>query len=327
MLYVDALELRAGERMALLGPNGSGKSTLLLAAALLTPLAGGELRLFGEHARSRRDRVRLRRATAMVFQDSALLDMSARRNLQTALALNGVPGPERASRADAWLQRLGVAHCALVRPHRLSGGEAQRVSVARALVVQPRLLLLDEPFASLDAESRARLVGELAPLLEREGAAVLLATHDHAEARLIAQRAAVLLDGRIAQVGPVEEVFRHPVNADVARVLGYGLARAEHLAPLLGDAALLGPLAALPPGALRLAGAGERGGGVFTVLAVEPALGAARVIIDAGAPLPVQLAVHEVHALGIRPGLQVSVRLDPAAIVWLDAAGNASPRR
>ncbi|MBM3140075.1 MAG: ATP-binding cassette domain-containing protein, partial [Chloroflexi bacterium] len=221
VLRLDALEVAAGATVAVLGPNGAGKSTLLLAGALLLPAGRGEVALFGERPRGAADAVRLRRGTATVFQEPGLLDMTAQRNVETALALHGVPRGERGPRALEWLGRLGVRHLAGARPHTLSGGEAQRVSLARAFAVRPRLLFLDEPFSALDPGSHAPLVGELHALLASEGTAALLATHDLSEARLLADRALVLLDGHPAQLGPTREVFDRPAGRAVASFLGY----------------------------------------------------------------------------------------------------------
>ncbi|MCK9487398.1 MAG: ABC transporter ATP-binding protein [Dehalococcoidia bacterium] len=274
VLAVEALDVLAGETVAVLGPNGAGKSTLLLAAALLLP-ARGEVRVFGEAA-SRTNRVRLRRLTSTVFQDSALLDMAADRNVEQALAIHAVPRSRRRERARHWLDRLGVRARAEARPHQLSGGEAQRVSLARALAVEPRLLFLDEPFSGLDYTTRARLVGEMRALIQETGVTALLTTHDHAEAAVLADRVVVLIDGRVAQVGPTHEVLRAPATEDVARFLGYAVVTAAALG-LPGEGRL-----AVPSDAVRLVAAGTAGAREARVLAVEGAAGGARLALEAG---------------------------------------------
>ena len=129
--------------------------------------------------------------------------MGARSNIEDGAAVcTACRHRDRADRADVWLDRLGVGHLAEARAHTLSGGEAQRVSLARAFAVEPELLFLDEPFSSLDLEAKSRLVGELRTLLANEGIAALISTHDHSEAQLLAARTVVLLDGEVAQLGP-----------------------------------------------------------------------------------------------------------------------------
>ncbi|MEI7926087.1 MAG: ABC transporter ATP-binding protein [Chloroflexota bacterium] len=318
VLRLDGLEVAAGETLAVLGPNGAGKSTLLLTAALLLDPAEGDVRIFGRGP-AEAGRTGLRRETATVFQDAALLDMSARANIETALGLHGVPRAVRRERALHWLGRFGVAHLEDARPHTLSGGEAQRVSLARAFAVQPRLIFLDEPFASVDYATRAELVGEVRAVLASEGTAALLVTHDHSEAELLASRALVLVDGERAQIGPVEEVFRAPASLEVARFLGYSVLPAALLARLLGIAAT-SEWGLVPPRSVRVHADGEAASGPVvsgTVLAVQGALGQGRVLVDVGAPLAAEIAVSQIRALGLHPGSPVRLCLDPARIAWL----------
>ncbi|MFA7248334.1 MAG: ABC transporter ATP-binding protein [Dehalococcoidia bacterium] len=318
VLHVRALEVAAGETLAVLGPNGSGKSTLLLTGALLLEPAAGEVRLFGRLG-AEAGRTALRRETATVFQDAALLDMSARENVEVALGLHGTPRADRRERAMHWLDRLGVAHLAASRPHQLSGGEAQRVSLARAFAVRPRLLFLDEPFASLDYATRATLVGDVQSLLVSESTAALLATHDHSEAELLAQRAFVLVGGVPAQLGPVEDVFRQPASLEVARFLGYSVLPAALLARVLAveQRATWG---LVPPRSAQVSpGGGAPGAGFVsgTVTAVQGALGQGRILVDVGALLAAEIAVSELRALALRPGSAVTLRIDAARVAWL----------
>jgi tungstate transport system ATP-binding protein len=312
VLALDALEVAPGESLAVLGPNGAGKSTLLLAAALLLP-AAGSVAYDGVLAR-RRDAVRMRRTTSTVFQDAALLDVSAQQNVEEALAIRGVPREERRRRASAWLERLGVNHRASARPHQLSGGEAQRVSIARALAVEPRVLFLDEPFSGLDAATRGRLVGEVRTLLTETGVTALLATHDYAEAALLSQRVLVLEGGRPLAHGPTAEVLTSPPSAQVAGMLGFTIVDADALAPF--EVTPGGSVAGLPPGAVSVApdGASMRG----SVAAVEATAGGVRlrVALPAGAVLAADVSLAEFHARGWSAGDEVTVALNPARIVW-----------
>ncbi len=304
VLELDALDVGVGEVVAVLGPNGAGKSSLLLAAAMLIP-AAGELRIFGELA-SQRNHVQLRRATATVFQDAALLDMSARANVETALRLHGVPRADRRRIADEWLERLAVADRADARAHQLSGGEAQRVSLARAFAVQPRLLFLDEPFAALDANTRSSLLGDVRALLRGEQTSALLTTHDRAEAELLADRVVVILDGRIAQQGPTAEVFARPATEDVARFFGYSIVSGAVAARLAGLQAAPAPRVAVPPADVRLTATGIEG----PVTEVRGAPAGAEVVVDVGEPVALWLSVDDLRERGIEVGSRLTIAVN-----------------
>jgi tungstate transport system ATP-binding protein len=320
VLHVAAMEVEEAETLAVLGPNGAGKSTLLLAGALLLDLSGGEVSLFGEPAQSGNARVRQRRLSATVFQEPALLDMSVRRNIETALALHEVPRPDRRARSDWWLSRLGVAHLADAQPHNLSGGEAQRVSLARAFAVEPRILFLDEPFSSLDTGTRAELVGELRTLLAGEATTSVFVTHDASEAHLLADRVAVILDGEVAQHDAVNEVLLRPASPSVAGFLGYALIRVGDLPTLIREAASLRPgieTVGIRPTAVRLVGdAVEDSARCLnaTVAAVQGAHGRGRLLLDTGtARLASELSVEEIRELEI--GAIVRIRIEPEGVL------------
>jgi ABC-type nitrate/sulfonate/bicarbonate transport system ATPase subunit len=186
------LEIAAGESVALLGPNGSGKSTLLrLVAGLLMPTAG-QIALVGSAAAPGRPEV------GIVFQESRLLPWrTVLRNVTLPLELSGESLATARATAEAALTRVGAGGLLNRNPAELSGGERGRVALARALVRRPSLLLLDEPFAALDAITRARLDDELPELVA--GASTLLVTHDVAEAILVADRVLMLgANGAIA---------------------------------------------------------------------------------------------------------------------------------
>jgi tungstate transport system ATP-binding protein len=220
VLEVPALDLRQGEVLALMGPNGAGKSTLMLVLAGLLEPASGTLAFKGSGLRAHPAREAYRRAMTMVFQDPLLFDMTVAENIASGLKLRGVPRAERAARAGAWARRLGLADL-LDRPARqLSGGEAQRTALARAFVLEPEILFLDEPFGALDAPSRGALMDDLAHLLAETGTTAVLATHDQGEAARLAHRLAVLKEGRILQSGGLREVMNHPTDPFVAAFVG-----------------------------------------------------------------------------------------------------------
>jgi ABC-type sulfate/molybdate transport systems ATPase subunit len=200
-------ELRAGEIVALLGPNGAGKSTLLDAlAGALPPAAGGIER----HGR-----------VAIALQAPDLARRSTLANVVLALAWWGVPRSERAARAREALRAIGAEHLATRPAATLSGGERRRVHLARAIAVRPDVLLLDEPFAGLDAEVRASLLEDALSALRSEARATLIVVHDRAEAWALADRLMIMIDGRLVATGPPRQVLEEPPSPEVARFLGF----------------------------------------------------------------------------------------------------------
>ena len=199
--------LRVGELVALLGPNGAGKSTLLDALAGALPAADGRIERNGR--------------VAVALQSPDLARRSVLVNVSLALAWWGVPRPERTSRALEALRVMGAEHLAHRAAISLSGGERRRVHIARALAVRPDVLMLDEPFAGLDAEVRANLLQDAASALRSSDRATLVVVHDRAEAWALADRLLVLIDGRLVGDGPPRELLERPPTIEVARFLGF----------------------------------------------------------------------------------------------------------
>lgn len=217
-LQIEALNLPAGEILAVAGPNGAGKSTLLLTLARLITPERGEIWLNG-HPASAESALRYRRRLGLVMQSPLLFDTSVYENIACGLRFRGLPQAEIRARVEKWLERLKISPLAKRRAAELSGGEGQRVSLARALALQPELLLLDEPFSALDAPTRAQLLDDLGRLLGETGTTTLFVTHDLAEARQIATRLAIILEGRLAQVDQPQRVFAQPASAQVRAFL------------------------------------------------------------------------------------------------------------
>jgi tungstate transport system ATP-binding protein len=216
VLEVEALELPRGEILALIGPNGAGKSTLVTTLALLERPVSGTIVLNGTPVDWRRGLLAARRRQAIVFQEPLLFDTTVAENVASGLKLRGVPAAERTARVELWLRRLGIAHLAGRQARTLSGGEAQRTSLARALVLEPELLLLDEPFAALDAPTREALADDLLPLLRETATTTVLVTHDRDEALVMGDRLGVILAGRLVQVDRPERVLAAPASDAVA---------------------------------------------------------------------------------------------------------------
>ncbi len=207
------LAVGRGELVGVLGPSGSGKTTLLrIVLGLLAPDAG-EVALDGAIA-SASGRVIVppeRRHLGVVFQDLALWPhLSVAGNLAFGLAARGVSRKDRHGRVEAMLERVGLAGFGTRRPGELSGGERQRVAIARALVVEPRAVLFDEPLANLDPVRRAEVLAVFRTLLCERGTSAVYVTHDPDELAGLADRIAILEEGRVVQEGPLEELRRAP---------------------------------------------------------------------------------------------------------------------
>jgi ABC-type sulfate/molybdate transport systems ATPase subunit len=201
------LGLPEGEIVVLIGPNGAGKSTLLAALAGLLPPARGSV--------ERRGRV------ASALQAPALARRSARANVEAALGWWGVGRAERRDRALAALEAIGAGALAERPARSLSGGEARRVHLARALALGADALLLDEPFAGLDAPTRAELLYDATSALRDSGRATLVVVHDRAEAWALADRVLVMQEGRLVAEGTPKAVFAAPPTPDVAAFVGF----------------------------------------------------------------------------------------------------------
>ncbi len=345
VLDVPALTVRAGETLAVIGPNGAGKSTLLRVLALLERPERGAVLFRGIAPGSEAERLALRRRMASVFQEPLLCDASVVANVALPLAFRGVGRRERQARVRPWLERLGIAPLA-DRPARgLSGGEAQRASLARAFATDPEVLFLDEPFAALDPPTRDALVEDLAGLLAEARTTTVFVTHDRSEALRLGDRVAVLLDGRLAQSGSPAEVFGAPADETVARLVGVenllpgrvvalrdgvvevevgGRRLAVAGAARVGDAALVGvrpeDLLLEAPGPPRRTSAQNRLEGV--VARVAPLGPVYRVVVDCGVRLTAVVTRAAVGSLGLAAGAAVAVSFKATAAHLVRPAGS-----
>ena len=222
-----AVTVEPGEVLAVLGPNGAGKTTLLRAVAGLAPVAAGEIRLGDQVLDAPARRIFVppeQRRLGVVFQDHRLFPyLRVVDNVAFGLRARGEPRHAARATAGLWLGRLGVAEFARRRPRQLSGGQAQRVALARALASEPAALLLDEPLAALDVQTRAEVQSELREHLGAYPGPALFVTHDPIEALLLSDRIVVLENGRIAQQGTPAEITSRPVTPYVARLVGVNL--------------------------------------------------------------------------------------------------------
>ncbi len=220
VLELEHLAVDRGDVLAIVGPNGAGKSTLFLALALLLKAERGGM-VFDGRPVHELSPLEYRRRIALVLQEPLLMDLSVRENVMLGLKFRGMSSHEIEKRLAPWLERLDIAHLADREARQLSGGEAQRVSLARAFVLNPDLLLLDEPFTALDSPTRARLLEDLKSVLAETGITTIFITHDLPEALKLGTRLAVILEGRLCQSGSPREVFDAPATPQVAAFLGY----------------------------------------------------------------------------------------------------------
>ena len=341
------LELPAGEGgvTVLFGPSGAGKTTILRCLAGLERPDSGILRFGGEawYDGERGDFVPPQeRRVGVLFQEYALFPhLTVAGNV--GYGLSGASRDERRQRTGELLEFVGMAPFAAAYPATLSGGQKQRVALARALAPRPRLLLLDEPLSALDAPSREALRGDLRAFLRALPVPSLLVTHDRGEALALGDRVAVVVDGTIRQVGPVDEVFSRPADVHVARVTGV-----ESVLPGRVVAERDGVLTvAIGPGSLAVADRDGIRGEVFVCLRAEDVLlerGAAaaresarnhlaarvtsvssegplvRVALDCGFPLAALVTRPARDELGLAPGAEVTAVVKAASVVLVPRA-------
>jgi len=222
ILEISSLHVFPNEVFVVIGPNGSGKTTLLLCMALLLKPADGTITYQGHTVNHNSDLLSLRRRFAVVFQEALLLNTTVWNNISLGLRLRKLKKEDIKPRVQTWLERFGIASLAQRQARTLSGGEAKRVSLARAFALQPEVLFLDEPFASLDTPTHQSLIEDFDSVLRETRVTTIMVTHDRSEALALANRVALLMGGKIRQVGTPEEVFSCPVDEEAANFIGAG---------------------------------------------------------------------------------------------------------
>jgi putative spermidine/putrescine transport system ATP-binding protein len=213
------LDIRKGELLALLGPSGCGKTTTMRAIAGLMPVAGGRIDLDGA------DITRVsanKRAVGLVFQSYALFPhLTVYENVAFGLKLKGMKGSALDDKVASGLKSVGLSSFASRKPAELSGGQQQRVALARSMVMDPKVLLLDEPLSNLDARLRLEMRTELQRVQKATGVTMIFVTHDQVEALALADRIVVMKSGAIEQIGTPEEIYNAPVSSFVADFVGF----------------------------------------------------------------------------------------------------------
>lgn len=315
------LEVKPGELLALLGPNGAGKSTLLRCLGGLAPIDVGRIvidDLVVDEPATDTFVEPEKRPIGFVFQNYLLFEnMTVLENVAYGLRARKTPKANARAAAQQWIERVGLTEYADQHPRSLSGGQAQRAALARALATNPRLLLLDEPLAALDAGTRSSVRRDLRRYLETFEGMRILVTHDPVDAYALADRVAILDAGRIMQVGTLAEVTAHPRSRYVADLVGVnlvtgvvadGVLTTDAGAHVVIADALPGPSFAVirPPSIslvrIPLEGSSARNTWVGTIAEIDRLGDRVRVGVDGQLPLTAEITVAALEALHLRPG-------------------------
>ena len=312
-----------GETVAVLGPNGAGKSTLFGCLAGLLPVDEGRIDLEGQTLDDPDAGVFVppeRRPVSVVFQDYLLFpNLTALENVAFGLRARGTPRAEARARARSWLERVGLADHVEHRPRALSGGQAQRVALTRALATEPRLLLLDEPLAALDAGSRGEVRRDLRRHLTIFAGVRLLVTHDPVDAYALADRVVILEAGRIVQTGTLADVSARPRSRYVADLVGVNLlAGTGHDGAIrtgtgghivAADGVEGSAFAVIQPHSVALyrnqPDGSPRNVWAVTVADIDRQADRVRVRLDGQVPLVAEITPAALDALALHPGDQV----------------------
>jgi molybdate/tungstate transport system ATP-binding protein len=324
-----SLAVELGEALVLLGPNGAGKSVCLEAIAGFHRITSGRIYIAGREVTAMPP---AQRRVGFVVQNFGLFPhLSVAENVQLACRARGSQAD-----IDAMLGRFGVAHLAAARPTYLSPGEKQRVALARALASRPDLFLFDEPFAALDAATAVVLRDELASFIRHSGLPAVFVTHDHTEARVLADNVAIIDGGLIRQRGRAAAVFDHPATVAIARFLGIENLLEGRVAAVDGDRIRIDlgngtieavrPDAPVPPGqsvtvCLRAENVHlyppqchRRNVAVGRAVAIHPLGPLWAVTLDCGFPLIAYALPQTVRICSLAPGGLVDVEIDPAHV-------------
>jgi tungstate transport system ATP-binding protein len=220
LLGIPSFSIGKGEILSLIGPNGAGKTTLLQTLSFLLKPFQGEISFRGNRIETNHSVLEYRRKLAMVFQEPLLFDTTVFNNVASGLKIRGIRRNEIRDTVIEQLSRLGIGHLSDRSAKTLSGGEAQRTSLARAFALRPEILFLDEPFTSLDPPTRDSLMEDLEHILRQTQTTAIFATHDRMEALRLSDRIAVMNAGKILQIGSSGEVMNQPVDEFVASFVG-----------------------------------------------------------------------------------------------------------
>ncbi|MGG3468036.1 ATP-binding cassette domain-containing protein [Neobacillus pocheonensis] len=210
ILEIPHFQIQAGEFLGIMGPNGAGKSTLLKLLSFLEQCSSGEILYRGQVIPKGSAPLELRRKFSIALQQSLLLDGTVYHNIAIGLTLRKVPKREIKEKVAHWLELFGISHLAKKNTHYLSGGEAQRVNLARAMIVEPEILFLDEPFSALDFPTKIKLMEDFKKIIGETKTTAVLVSHDLMEINYLTNRLAIIVNGEMKQTGPTLQVLEHP---------------------------------------------------------------------------------------------------------------------
>jgi tungstate transport system ATP-binding protein len=210
ILNIPEFHVLPGEFLGIIGPNGAGKSTLLKLLSFLDKPAAGNILYRGETISAGKPPLELRRRFSIALQQSLLLEGTVSQNISVGLKLRGVPRNIIKEKVDLWLDRFQISHLAKKNSHHLSGGEAQRVNLARAMIIEPEILFLDEPFSALDFPTKIKLMEDFKSVIEGTGTTAVFVSHDLMEIHYLTGRLAIIVNGKVIQAGPTQDVLEHP---------------------------------------------------------------------------------------------------------------------
>jgi tungstate transport system ATP-binding protein len=350
ILNVPSLAVSDGEILVLIGPNGAGKSTLLQALSAVLKPSRGEIFFRGRKIGADIPLLEHRRRLAMVLQEPLLFDTTVYNNVASGLKIRGMRKDEIEPIVAKALERFGIAHLRDRSARTLSGGEARRVSIARAFATNPEVLLLDEPFSALDPIMRETLLEDLERVLRETRITTIFVTHDRIEAVRLATRLGVMNAGEILQAGSPDEVMNHPVNEFVASLVGvenilHGKVTTKNedsfIVSLSGqNIKAMGPMESgdqvilcirpenvilSPIRSENLAGAGN----AFpaNVERITPMGPYQKIHLNCGFPLVTYVTSHSLSALSLIEGTHVLASFDAAAVHAISKGSGTSPPR
>ena len=333
------LEIRRGEIFGLIGPSGSGKTTLLRLIDLLDSPTSGKILFDGQDtATSEANRLAIRRRMGMVFQKPAVLNTTVGENVAFGLKFRGADPEQMKQKVTSALERVGLPGFEERRAVTLSGGEMQRVALARAMVTEPEVLLLDEPTANLDPVSSEIIEDLLIRINNENHTTIILATHDMIQGQRLAHRMGVIMNGRLAQVGTLHDIFYQPNGREVARFVGIdtvlkGVVQTNDrgLATIALDNASFEVVTSCPPkkrvslyirpeevtisvpesGTQKTSARNQLVGTITKLVSLGPFV---RVTVDCGMPITALITTRSCGDLGLLTGMTVIASVKASAI-------------
>lgn len=210
ILDIPEFDLHSGEFLGIMGPNGAGKSSLLKLLSFLENHSSGQILYRGEKVEADSISLQTRRKFSVAMQQSLLLDTSVFQNIALGLKLRNNPKKEIKEKTEMWMERFQITHLSKKNAQLLSGGEAQRVNLARAMIVEPEILFLDEPFSALDFPTKIKLMEDFKQITVQTGTTSVFVSHDLSEIQYLTTRLAVMMEGEIKQEGVTRKVLERP---------------------------------------------------------------------------------------------------------------------